>query len=224
MSLLAGQNLETIDVDKLGKLLDLQKDWEDREAKRQFHVAVAGFQSEMPPVFKWRQESKGKYFYASYDDIMKVARPILKKYGLSVSFSQADSAELLSVVCRISHIGGHTAETPYSTPKDGPIKTREGVAVTSLAQAQSSSNTYARRICLCNALDIVVTDEDTDGAPEPELITEDQAAEIYNLLEQIGDPSVKTRFLAWLKVDSVEKIRVEDFKPSVKNLTAKLPK
>lgn len=223
MGLLVGTDLSTVDVDKLGKLLDLQKDWENRQAEKSFNTALANFQAEMPAVFKRRRETQGKYTYASYDDIMYLARPFLRKNGLAISCSQTDTESTLTIEMTISHKDGHSRKTTYSTPKDGPIKTREGRNVTSEAQAQNSSNTYARRLCLCNALDIVVTDEDDNGqAASNDLITEAQATEVFNLLENLP-PERKAGFMEWivtLGADSVEGIPSAQFGKVIKALKA----
>lgn len=224
MALLVGTDLSKIDPDKLEKLLALQERWEDRNAERAFNAALANFQAEMPPVFKWRAESKGKYNYASYDDIMLKARPILRKNGLAISCSQTETETSLTILMTVSHKEGHSREVTYTTPKDGPIKTQDGRNVTSQAQAQASSNTYARRTCLCNALDIVVTDEDDDGqtAIEPR-VSEEQAAAIYDLLGQFEDKGkTKAAFLKWAQAEKVEDLAASGFESFMKNLNKKL--
>lgn len=227
MSLLAGMDLATVDVDKLGKLLDLQKDWEARDASKQFNAALAAFQSEMPTVFKGRKETTGKYSYAAYEDIMRKARPVLMKHGLAVSFSQEEDDTRLTVICKVSHVGGHSSTTPFTLPKDGPIKTREGRNITSEAQAQGSANSYAKRYCLCNALDIVVSGEDDDAtAAGITYIDGEQVNEIERLIEQAmtktDDLTVRDKMLEWIGAASVAEIPVARFAVVVKTLKRKL--
>lgn len=211
MALLVGQDMSQIDTVKLKEMMEMQERWEDRNAEKQYNTAIAGFQAEMPPVFKWRQESRGKYNYASYDDIMALARPILRKHGLALSFSQTETDSTITVVCTISHVGGHSRDATYTSPKDGPIKNSDGRNVTSEAQAQASANTYARRNCLCNALDIVVTDDDDNGqASADPAIDEEQETEILNLLDQCP-PEAKPGFLSYLGAASVKDIRASQF-------------
>lgn len=201
-----GADLKEVDTDKLKELLSMQRQWQQDQDAKAYATAIADFQSEMPPVFKGRSESKGKYSYAAYEDIMKVARPILKKHGLSVSFSQSETDSTLTVVCRVTHRSGHSEETPFTLPKDGPIKTREGANVTSMAQAQGSANSYAKRYCLCNALDIVVTGEDDDAASLVNLITDKQHDELCSLLDQTGGQETCQRILDWIEVEDTRKI------------------
>lgn len=223
MALLVGADLSTVDVEKIKSLMDLQERYQANEDRKAFFSALSAFQGEMPMVFKSKQESTGKYTYASLDDIMRIARPLLQKHGLSTSFSQSETETILTVVCRVSHIGGHSEETPFSVPKDGPIKTRDGRNITTGAQAQGNANSYARRYCLCNALDIVVTGEDNDCQPAPDYpITPDQSADIHELLAAINDPTVKANMLKWLQVATVEEIPASKFQTVIKNLNAKL--
>jgi hypothetical protein len=218
--------LKDIDVDKMQHLLDMKLRIEAIEAEKQFNKALASFQGEMPAVYKWRAESKGKYNYASYDDIMRLARPILQKNGLSVSFSQSETTDTLTIVCRISHVGGHTLESPFAMPKDGPIKTSDGRNVTSLAQAQASSNTYAKRYCLCNALDIVVTSEDDDceAGGGTSLFNEHEVSEVSTLLDKFGETrdNVLSGMLNWLRVESLTDIPSARFNEVMDKLRAKL--
>lgn len=224
MQLLAGMDLANVDPEKLEKLLEIQSKWEDRQSEKSFNGALASFQADMPQVYKRRKESSGKYTYASYDDIMFIARPILKKNGLAISCSQTETEDKLVIEMTISHKDGHSRKSTYSTPKDGPITTKDGRKVTSEAQAQNSTNTYARRMCLCNALDIVVTDEDDNGqAAAQNPISEEQATEIYNLLEPLP-PTVKAGFLGWVAggVDRVEDIPAEWHGKAIKELQRKV--
>lgn len=222
MSLLVGADMTQIDTVKLKEMMEMQERWEDRQAERAFNTALANFQAEMPAVFKRRAEQSKKYTYASYDDIMFIARPYLRKNGLAISCSQTDTETNLTVEMTISHKDGHSRKTTYSTPKDGPIKTREGRNVTSEAQAQNSSNTYARRLALCNALDIVVTDEDDNGqaASGPEVSDEDYNT-LYNLFEQIPEDS-RPGFLTFMGVGKVVDITGAGVGKAIKALNAKI--
>jgi hypothetical protein len=224
MSLLLGADLSTVDTDKLEKLLELQAKWEANDARKKFFRALAGFQAEMPPVFKSKQESTGKYRYAAYEDIMRVARPIMQKHGLSVSFSQSETVDALTVECRVSHIEGHSEVMPFTVPKDGPLMTKDGRKITSGAQAQGNANSYARRYCLCNALDIVVSGDDDDCPPAPlETITAAQIAEIEGLLAQIPVTDTKDKMLQWLQVETLADIPADAFRKVLKTLKDKLP-
>lgn len=222
--IISPQMLSEIDTDKMQNLLDMKMKLDALEAEKDFNKAMAKFQGEMPPVFKWREEDKGKYNYAAYEDIMRIARPFLKKNKLSISFNQSETETSLKMVCRVAHAGGHSMETSFTLPKDGPIQTRDGRNVTSQAQAQGSSNSYAKRYCLCNALDIVVTDEDDDGAAgQNDFLNESQQSEIMEVLDKFKNrESVLSGLLGWKRVPSISDIRAAEYPEVIKGLKAKL--
>jgi len=222
MTLLVGADLSSIDADKIGKLMELQSAWEDRDAKRQFNEALAAFQSSMPPVFKGRDGPRGNYKFAAYEDIMKIARPVLRENGLAVSFLQEETEFTLTVRCRVSHIAGHSEETPFTLPKDGPIKSKEGNNVTSQAQAQGSANSYAKRYCLCNALDIVVTGEDDDGANAlTEYVTKEQVDTLAELLAKCPKGTIDS-LIEWAECDGLSDMPASKFAKAVSTLKKKV--
>ena len=212
-----------VDPESLERLMALQERWEDRNAKKAFNAAFVGFQSEMPTVYKGRDGVKAKY--ASYDDIFRIARPFLKKHGLSVSFSQEDTATEIKVVCRVMHEDGHSVETPFTLPKDTPLQTNAGKSVTNLAQAQGSANSYAKRYCLTNALNIIVGDQDDDANAmntPVETITEDQQQEIRDLLERSG--ADEGALLQWANANSIEEFPMIRYAKAVSSLKTKIEK
>lgn len=204
LALLGRMDLASIDPDKVEKLLALQERWEDRQATKAHAAALVAFQSEMPPILKERQVQR-KYYYANYDDIMRVARPILQKHGLAISASQKEDEKSITITVRVTHKEGHFSETPVTMPKLGVIKTRDGDAATNEAQAMGSSIMYARRNALCLALDIVVTDEDDDAqaAGAGPLITAEQAKSLNDSLAALeaAQEGGAQRFIAWVGCD-----------------------
>lgn len=174
-------------AESLQKLLDLQERYDANNARKAYNKALVAAQSEMPTVFKGREAKNSKY--ASFDDIMRVIRPVLDAHGLAVSFAQSEDEKTLTITCKILHAQGHSEETPFTLPKDGPLLTKDGRQVTNLAQAQGSANSYAKRYCLTNALNIVLGDQDDDARAldQPlKAITEPQAIELQDLLDQSG--------------------------------------
>lgn len=221
LAFLAGANLETTDPDKIEKLWNLHQSALAIQARKEFFQSFAEFQSEMPPILKEKQGMN--YKYASYEDIMRVARPILQKHGLATSFSQSENETHLTVICRVSHIGGHTEETPFTLPKDGQKMTKDGRPITTLAQAQGDANTYAKRYCLCNALDIVVTGDDRDMQPVITTITAMQSDELTAMLTNAPQGTLKD-LLTWAGVESLAELPTAKFNTAKKAIAAKMTK
>lgn len=148
-----------IDAEQLGKLLDLQERWEANRAAQAFADAITGFQSECPPVRKSRQAKAagrfGGYQFASYDDVMRVAGPLLAKHKIVVTYSFTSVERGMTVTCHV-RVGTHVEDTTLTLPipEMSANDTQKGGGATA----------YLKRYSVCAALNIVVTDEDDDAA------------------------------------------------------------
>ena len=83
--------------DQMGKLIELVEKMKRMADEERFGVAVAAFQAEMPQIKKDRETQKSEkgfgFKYASLNDIMTAAQPLLGKHGIAVSF---DSEQVVS--------------------------------------------------------------------------------------------------------------------------------
>ena len=80
------------DLDKLEKLLELQIRYEENEAKKAYHAAMAAFKANPPEIEKNKhveyQTSKGKteYKHASLDNVCKKINQSLSPHGLHATW------------------------------------------------------------------------------------------------------------------------------------------
>jgi len=163
------------DVDRLGKLMDMQERWNAAQAKTDFYQAFSGFQSEVPAITK--KKSGHNIKYAPLSDIVEQIKPYLQKHGMTYRFEQ-DHTDGIQVTCIVTHISGHSE-----------LATMKAAADTSgsknSVQAIASTVTYLSRYTLTSALGITTADEDMDGRlPPPDIISEEQAAELKGLLAE----------------------------------------
>lgn len=148
-----------LDIDRLGKLLELQMRWEQENARKAFFGALSKFQSELPPILKTDRvdaAKAGKRKFASLGTINEVIRPYLYGNGLSFRFRQHQSPEGISVTCIVSHRDGHSEETMLTAAAD----TSGGK---NAIQSIGSSVTYLQRYTLVSALGLTTVDNDDDG-------------------------------------------------------------
>jgi hypothetical protein len=201
-----------MDADSLGKLFDLLERRERMEAQKRFADAVAGFQAECQTVFKNRtakiktERGEYSYQYASFDDIMREASPVLAKYGIAISFDCEQVTDgginKLTVIVRV-RVGGYFEDRKFGCPI--PTSTR----VTE-PQAYGTALSYAKRYALCAALNIVGTDKDDDAAGLIDSITADEHRDLKDLMD-LKRADLK-RFLAWaseasgIEVPSLDKL------------------
>lgn len=216
MSLLAAMDLSTVDPDKLGKLLDLQAAWEDRQAEKALNVALAAFQSECPTIKKARKNTHLNTAYAKIDDIMSAIQPTLSKHGLSVSFDTPSTPESLTAICYVMHSAGAKFSRQVTVPVD------KGMRGANITQQLGSASSYAQRYALIAALNLNVTDREDDdgGASGSATITEAQATEIRNMIEDLPVER-KAGFMEWIGsfgANSIDTIPSASFGKVIANL------
>lgn len=206
MAMLAKMVENGVDPDRLGKMLDFVERLHARQAQERFATALAAFQAECPAVFKHRQAGKegtkfGTYQFASYDDVMEAAGPVLARHQIAVSFDTAHTEgeqgmPTLRVVVRL-RVGSHFEDRTFTTP----VPTEMGVTNT---QKFGAALKYAMRYALCAALNIVTTDQDTDAANVYATLSGDQIEQLNDLIEK-KQANLK-RFLAWAAEKTKKKI------------------
>lgn len=203
---------------QLEKLMDLQERWEQRQASIHFAEQLAAFQAKCPPIMKRRNVSLGGggYTYASLDDIMCVIKPILHELGLSVTFScEVGESGQLRATCRVRS-GVHTETTDVCLPVPSQMKVND-------TQKMGAAISYAKRYALCAALNIVVTDEDSDASRMGEKISDNQVIQVEEMLSTLDETS-QQRFYEWLGVKSAAEIPKSRFGDVLHKLRSKLKK
>lgn len=210
-----------VPVEALEKLVALQERYQDRQAKMEFAGALAEFQRECPPIPK---ESTAKivskktgttfsYTYAELDTIADAVRPYLHARGLSYSWDSEVGESLLHCTCTLRHRNGHSITAKFTAP----IGATERM---SAAQEHAAALSYARRQSLVQVLGLTTTEPDPDGDVEHQgTIDSGQAATLQALIDEVG--ADKSKFLAWLRVDSIAAIRVAQYQQAIKALEAK---
>lgn len=192
MTLLDKAIASGMDVDKLGRLMDLAERWQANQAAVAMKAALAGFSKDCPPVEKKRTADAGGKFgyqYASYDDVNRVAKPHMANHGLSISYdTETPKPGIVKVTARVSHEAGGQMTTTLEVP----------IPVMSVNDTQrfGAAVSYAKRFAMCAALNIVVTDEDVDGA-NLEFITLEEAEELSAMLLQVGPGTHLPKFVKW---------------------------
>lgn len=208
--------LKELDVEKLERVFALQERVNATQAEQSLARALADFQNEAPSIKKERKTNNSAY--ASLDDIMFAIREPLSKHGLSVSFDTDTTETSLKAVCHILHSGGARFSREMTVPID------KGMRGANVTQQLGSASSYAKRYALVNALNLVVTDQDDDGNGSGSAsIEEDQANEIYAMLDQCPN-GTKDGFLRFFESERVEDIPARDYNKAVALLKGKIKK
>jgi len=151
------------DVDKLERLIALQKSMMAREAETAFHRAMASMQPELPEIAE-HGEIKNKQgdrqsTYAKWEDQQAAIKPVLAKHGFSLTFRIApqDGNTMILVYGRLAHIGGHVEESP------SPPLPADTSGSKNAVQAYGSSVSYGMRYAAKALLNLTSRGEDDDG-------------------------------------------------------------
>ena len=141
--------------------LDLKAREEARLAEKMFDEHFAAMQAELPIIMKDRsaKDKNGKqtYAYATLENVLEKCAPIISKHGFSYSWRNESIAEKSTRVwCAIAGYG-HKRESYF----DIPIMAES--SWTNAIQQMGSSTSYGKRYSLCNALGIIIKDEDDDA-------------------------------------------------------------
>ncbi len=165
MSLLeyAVRNGSAIDV--IERLAALQRDERNYQANVSFDEALNRCQAAIPPVKANKQNLQTNSWWASYEALDKVVRPIYTAEGFSVSYGERDcpTPGKTRFVAFLSR-GGVTREilkdmTPSTEgPKGGNVMTP--------IHADGATDSYAKRYLLKDIFNIAIGEHDTDGNPK----------------------------------------------------------
>lgn len=145
----------------MGQLYQLHQRIEADHARRAFYEAKARFKSLCPAIAKDRDglRTKGGAVvsrYASLEHIDDKITPHLIACGLTYDFNTKVDSSGVTVTCIISHVDGHSASSEFTAVADG-------TDLMNKTQKMASAMSFGKRYSLCNALGIIIRDEDDDG-------------------------------------------------------------
>lgn len=192
----SGAGLEMVE-----KLMSLQERWETGQARKAFDRAIAAAKAKITPIQRNAKGHNDKR-YADFAAIAKVVDPILSEHGLSYRFRTAQS-DRISVTCILSHEDGHSEETTLSGPADAS-------GSKNAIQAIGSTLTYLQRYSLVQMLGLAASnDDDGKAAGAGGNISEDQAAELIALADEVG--ADKRAFCEYFRIDGIAMMPTKDF-------------
>lgn len=193
------------DIEMIEKLMNLQERWDATQARRAFEQALAAAKGEIPAITRNATGHNSKK-YADFAAITAVVDPILGRHGLSYRFHSVQTDKTITVTCVLfGH--GHSEENTLAGPPDGSGNK-------SAIHAIGSTLTYLQRYTLVQALGLAAAADDDGKAasqntkpPAPGSITQEQADNVYDLLEAKG--ASRGAFAGWLKQKGIAE-RIED--------------
>lgn len=151
----------SVDVDKLDRLLQMHERVQARNAQVEFDQALSDAQSKMERIRADANNPQTRSKYATYAALDRALRPLYTEAGFSLSFDSGESApDVLRLLCRVAHKGGHREQHRLDMPADG--KGAKGGDVMTKTHATGAAVTYGKRYLLGMIFNIAVGNDD-DG-------------------------------------------------------------
>lgn len=210
-----------LSTEDMKQMLELQKDYEANEARKEYNKAVAAFKADPPDITKNKKVAYKdvKYSHATLDHVASAISECMSEHGLSFNWktNQLDGG-LIEVICTMSHRMGHSESTklsskPDSTGSKNPI------------QSIGSTVTYLQRYTLLALTGMATRETDDDGAasgnnaPADPYITENQALDLEALIDDVG--ADKNGFLKMCKIEKIEDMTATKLPNAIKRLEEK---
>lgn len=201
-----------ITADKMAAVMAMRREVLADQAREAFQLAFAEFQAELPEVDRDGTielitkdgQNKGRLPFTTYEQMYRVLRPLLRKYGFSIGFSSRDEKDQIVMT---GTLAGHGWErqSSYAMPPDaGPGR--------NALQARGSTRTYCKRYITDDLCNIVRKGLDNDGrGVQDQLIDATQVRELSQLLK-----ATRTNPANFLKImvnnaEALADVRVRDF-------------
>lgn len=187
---------------ELKELLSLHERIEDRNARKEFAAALAAFKRECPPVFKTKSTKTAgssrsfDFTWAPLEDIVATIDPYLEKHGFTYKWDRtADGKGMLTSVCTLRHIAGHSETSSFTLPTES---SNPGM---STQHKYSGAATFADRKSLQAVLGIVSDDQERAAQREidPTPVNDDQLTDLEDRITVRLQGKTPQKAAAWRK-------------------------
>lgn len=178
-------NNPDVDADKMQRILDMQGQVLDREARNEFYDAMNRVQADLPSVARDARNEQTHSNYATLDAISRAIKPIYTAHGFSTSFRQAECVreDYIRIAGVLRHRQGYSEDSYVELPLD---KTGMAGKVNKTdVHATASTFQYGRRYLTCMMFDIA-TGDDLDGNQPAEGLDEEQEAAVEAMLTELS--------------------------------------
>lgn len=193
------------DVDKIDRLFGMLERLQDRQAEREYVMALARLQAACENVIATK-DVDGKFRYAPFLDIWNAVRPDVQQNGFTLQWSQEHQGDKIRVTLTLQHVSGHKRDFTYGMRIGSNAPGTPAGAQAPVLDSQAESR--AKRRLLMDCLNVVIdsvssAEELGDGT----LITQDESDELFRRLVALGgDESSQKRFLALAGVEAWNQI------------------
>lgn len=220
-AILAAYQNPNIDVDKLGKLMDLSERAQKKANRIAFDVAFAKMQQELP-VIDERGGIKNKdgavqSTYAKWSDVSEAITPILGRHGFSLKFRSSQEGQIITITATLSREGCFDETSLNLAPDSSGSK--------NTVQAVGSAIQYGKRYTGGMLLNLTSRFDIDDGgvaAGAPLTISFEQVCALEaKIVEATAN---KDAFLKAIKVENLSMLPTAHFDAAMAKLDQKINK
>ena len=210
-----------VDPAKMRELYAIHREMVADQAKIAFTESMRACQAEIQPVVRDTENTQTRSFYAKLETVDRAIRPIYTKHGFTPSFDEGQSDETnMEIVCRLSHISGHTERYRLLAPPDtmGP----KGTPTKTVLHGRGSTMTFLRRYLLFGIFNVVLRDKGSDDDGNrggARYITPQQAAELEALLTEVK--ADRALFLRYFQIEDTTEMETEKLVRAINMLNEK---
>lgn len=152
-------------AETIEKMLDIQMRIMHKQSEINFNTAFSEMSREMPLIKKNKRSHTATY--ATLEEIIHVTRPILSKFGFSISFENEQGADRsITVKCVLMHKEGFSRKTSITLPC---VEVNKGM---NPMQAIGAAITYGKRYTITEILNIGTYEDDNNGYSKKTLSNE----------------------------------------------------
>ena len=201
------------DLEKIEKLMELERQWKTDQAREAYLVALTKFKKKRITVTKDKRNDQYGSRYTSIGNLVDTVNSAMAPFGFSANW-KVEQGDFITVTCVLTHTLGHSESVSLSGPPDDSGKKNT-------LQQIKSTLTYLEAATF-QAVTGVVSKEanmDDDGNGAVDTITPSQLADLEALLDEVE--ADRDAFLKYCKVGSLEDLPAEKFKQAVKALEQK---
>ena len=209
-------------IEQLEKFMALKERNEANEAKKAYNAAMASFKADPPKIEKDKtvgySAGGGRvgYKHASLYNVTQKINAALSAWGLSATWATKQEGKQIAVTCTITHKFGHSESTTLSAEADN-TGSKNGI------QAIGSTITYLERYTLLALTGLATFEQDDDGQAAVTAFIDEK--ELNQILDLIAEKEANiTKFLAYLKIEALEKMPKAMYTKAIAALQAKTKK
>ena len=201
------------DLEKIEKLMELERRWKADQAREAYYLALAKFKKKPITVTKDKRNDQYGSMYTTIGNLVNTVNAAMAPFGLNARWT-IDQSEAITVTCILSHTLGHSESVSMSGPPD------ESGSKNKLQQIKSTV-TYLESSTFQAVTGVVSQDAnaDDDGNGTAETISKEQLANLEALITEVS--ADRAGFLQYCQVVSLEHLKATNYNQAVIALQGK---